>query len=131
MNWQPLVDRAVEARRRAYAPYSGFAVGSALLFEDGEIVTGGNVENASSSVTLCAERVALFAGVAAGRGKPVAAVVVAEATHPVPPCGPCLQALSEFAGPELPVLLVLARGGQVETRLGDLLPQPFHFDRVS
>jgi cytidine deaminase len=121
----------MSARRRAYAPYSGFPVGSAILFEDGQIVTGANIENASSSLTLCAERVALFAGVAAGRGRPVAVAVVAEASRPVPPCGPCLQSLSEFAGPELPILLLQPDGRRDETRLGNLLPQPFAFDRVS
>jgi cytidine deaminase len=131
MNWEPLVAAAVAARARAYAPYSGFPVGSALLFADGSIVAGSNVENASSGLTLCAERVALFAGVSAGRGRPVAVVVVAEANRPVPPCGSCLQALSEFAGPELPILLLMPNGRRDETRLGDLLPQPFAFDRVS
>jgi len=131
MNWQPLIEAAVTARGRAYAPYSGFTVGSALLFDNGEIVSGANVENASSSLTLCAERVALFAGVAAGHGRVVAAVVVAEAARPVPPCGPCLQSLAEFAGQDLPILLVLPNGRRDETRLGDLLPQPFAFDRVS
>lgn len=131
MEWEALVRAALEARGRAYAPYSGFPVGSALLFDDGTIVSGANVENASSSLTLCAERVALFAGVAAGHGRPVAVVVVAEASRPVPPCGPCLQSLAEFAGLALPILLVLTDGRRDETRLGSLLPQPFAFDRVS
>ena len=132
MDWQPLISAATAARERAYAPYSGFPVGSALLFEDGTIVPGANIENASSSLTLCAERVALFAGVAGGHGKPVAGVVIAEAVHkPVAPCGPCLQALAEFAGQDLPLLLLLPDGRRDETTLGDLLPQPFAFDRVS
>ncbi len=132
MDWKPLAAAAIAARGRAYAPYSGFPVGSALLFEDGTIVAGANVENASSGLTLCAERVALFAGIAGGHGKPVAGVVIAEAAHrPVAPCGPCLQALAEFAGPELPLLLLLPDGRRGETTLGELLPQPFAFDRVS
>lgn len=130
MDWEALVAVAVAARGRAYAPYSGFPVGSAILFADGEIVAGSNVENASSSLTLCAERVALFHGVSAGHGRPVAVVVVADGSRHVPPCGPCLQSLAEFAGPDLPVLLVLPDGRRDHTRLGSLLPHPFAFDRI-
>ncbi len=96
-----LVQLAREAALRAYAPYSGFRVGAALLLEGGAIVTGCNVENSSYSVTVCAERTALFRAVAERGPKPrIEAVAVANLNQaPSPPCGACRQALSEFALP--------------------------------
>jgi cytidine deaminase len=120
----PLVRAARAARRRAYAPYSGFKVGAAVR-AGGEVHAGCNVENASYGLTVCAERVAVAGAVAAGARRLEAAVVASATEPPTPPCGMCLQTFAEFAGPDLPVTLVGARGGRVETTLGELLPRAF------
>ena len=119
-----LVTAARAVRRRAYAPYSRFQVGAALL-AGGRVFEGCNVENASYGLTVCAERNAVGAMVAAGVTR-IDAVAVASATvPPTPPCGMCLQTLAEFAGPGLPVTLAGGRGSRVETTLGELLPRAF------
>jgi cytidine deaminase len=118
------VPAARSARRRAYAPYSGFRVGAAVL-AGGRIFEGANVENASFGLTLCAERAAVTAAVLAGRRDLQAVAVASGTVPPTPPCGMCLQTLAEFAGPELPVTLAGARGSRVETTLGELLPRAF------
>ncbi len=121
----PSLARAARAvRERAYAPYSRFRVGAAVL-AGGAIHRGANVENASYGVTLCAERAAVAAAVAAGARRLEAVAVASGTADPIPPCGVCLQTLAELAGPELPVLLLGARGARVETTLGALLPRAF------
>jgi cytidine deaminase len=118
-----LVAAARSARTAAYCPYSGFAVGAALEAEDGRIFTGCNVENASYSLTICAERAAILAAVGAGVRRFRRLVVVADADPPVSPCGACRQVLVEF-GRDLAVEGIGPRGSQ-RWNLEELLPDPF------
>jgi cytidine deaminase len=119
-----LIAAAVDARTRAVAPYSNFAVGSALETADGEIVTGCNIENATYGLTLCAERVAMFKALSDGRRRFTRVVVVADTSTPTPPCGACRQILWEFGG-DLEVILANLAGVHSRFRLQDLFPLPF------
>ena len=122
-----LVAAARAARERAYAPYPGYAVGAALLTADGSVVTAGNVENASYSLAICAERAAVAAAVAAGHLEFAAIAVAGPGRDPVPPCGACRQVLRELPpGPELVVLAAGEEGDNVlRTTIGALLPHGF------
>ena len=126
LNWQPLIDAAEAAQRNSYSPYSGFAVGAALLTADGSIIPGCNIENRSFGLTICAERTAVAAANAARHREFEALVVLAGSGPPVSPCGQCLDTLAEF-NPEIPILLISNGGQQEEMLLSDLLPQPFSF----
>jgi len=119
-----LVQTARDASERAYAPYSEFKVGAAVLCESGTVFTACNVENASYGLTVCAERAAIFGAVAAGERRFRALAVYADADEPAPPCGACLQVLSEFAD-DLPIYLAGRGGGWREVRLRELFPVPF------
>ena len=120
----PLVTAARKARRRAVAPYSTFKVGAALEAEDGTVIEGCNVENASYGLTMCAERVAMFSALAQGHRKFRRIAVVADTDAPTPPCGPCRQILWEFGG-DLQVTLANLRRVTGNHRMADLLPLPF------
>ena len=125
-----LLRAARAVRRRAHAPYSGFRVGAAILDDDGRIHVGCNVENASYGLTVCAERNAVAAAVAAGARKIRAVAVVTAATPPATPCGACRQVLAELGRPETAVYLVGPTGARVATHdLGALLPEAFTFSR--
>jgi cytidine deaminase len=122
-----LIEAAKSACDRSYAPYSNFRVGAAIAGDDGTIITGCNVENASYGLTICAERAAVFAAVAAGvRAIPRIAVAVAtpaDSMSALMPCGACLQVLAEFMHPDGKVLIA----GNGEFALRDLLPHSFAF----
>ncbi|HXP92489.1 MAG TPA: cytidine deaminase [Candidatus Binatia bacterium] len=120
-----LYARAKDVRRQAYAPYSRFEVGAALLTIDGRIFTGVNVENASYSTTVCAERAALAAAVTAGARAFSAIAIAGPPGARTPPCGACRQALAEF-GESLIVIFGDENEGLIEMRLDELLPQAFH-----
>jgi cytidine deaminase len=127
-----LVNRARAAMAQAYAPYSKFHVGAALLFADGTVVSGANVENASYGLALCAETVAVSSAMAAGRRDGLVAVAViggmqGEPRETVTPCGRCRQVLNELAqlGETDPIVWCAGGGEIMETRLSALLPHAF------
>lgn len=123
-NLEALLQAAKEAQKRAYVPYSRFAVGAALLTASGKVFTGCNVENASYGLTICAERVAVGCAVAAGERDFVAMAIVAPSPGPVSPCGACRQVLVEF-NPKMRLILANLQGEVLETTAGDLLPGAF------
>jgi len=120
---QQLVTQAIEVARRAYAPYSKFLVGAVLVGKDGRIFAGCNVENISFGLTICAERNAVFAAVAAGCRDYEKIVIVADTEVPASPCGACRQVLAEF-NPDLKVVLANFRGQSETFHLAQLLPRP-------
>ena len=119
-----LRERALLAMERAYAPYSNFQVGAALLGSDGSITSAGNVENAAFPAGTCAERAALACAVASGVRSFRALVIATSAEEPTSPCGMCRQALVEFS-PELDIISVTRAGKEARWRLGELLPHAF------
>ena len=123
-----LIGAAREAAAKSYSPYSKFAVGAALRFSDGNIVTGTNIENASYGLALCAETVAVAKAMAAGvRGGLEAVAVTGPGPDPITPCGRCRQVLNELAqlGGTDPVVLCTGPDDVHEVRLSDLLPHAF------
>ncbi|MBN1920746.1 MAG: cytidine deaminase [Anaerolineae bacterium] len=118
-----LIHEATLARTRAYAPYSNYQVGAAILTEDGQLFTGGNVENAVYPLGMCAERVAIATAIATGARRIVALAVVT--ANGGTPCGACRQVLREFADVDIPVLIGTPDGAYHELRLEELLPESF------
>lgn len=130
MDKKELIRLAFEARENAYAPYSHFLVGAALLAKDGRVFTGCNIESASYTPTQCAERTALGKAISEGvREFSMLAVVGAKAgtrnTLVTSPCGVCRQMLYEFCSPHMPVIMAKAEDDYVEMTLGQLLPLGF------
>ncbi len=119
-----LIEEAAEAMKRAYAPYSGFRVGAALLTKRGNVYSAANLENASSGASICAERVAIAKAASEGEREFEALAVVANAEEPVAPCGICRQTLLEF-GEEIKVIMANARGEAEIATAGELLPRGF------
>jgi len=120
-----LIEEAKKARELAYAPYSKFKVGAALLTKNGEIFKGCNIENAAYSMCNCAERTALFKAVSEGEKEFVAIAVVADTNRPVPPCGACRQVISELCPKDMKVILSNLKGDLQELTVQDLLPGAF------
>ena len=127
VDYTVLVAQAMEARSRAYCPYSGFAVGAAVLGASARVFLGCNIENAAYSATICAERTALVSAYAAGERQIVALAVVAETPGPVSPCGVCRQVLLELA-PGCAVALANTHGALFLTTPQELLPGGFTGD---
>lgn len=121
-DYEKLLKRARDAREKAYAPYSGFKVGAALLTAGGHIITGGNVENASYGLSICAERAALFTAVAEGQ-RDIRAIAVA-ARVPTAPCGACRQVMMELA-PDADVITEEEDGSLRVQKVRELLPDAF------
>lgn len=119
-----LRERALAAMERAYAPYSTFKVGAALLASDGSVTEGCNVENAAYPAGICAERGAVAAAIARGVRDFEAIAIASEAEEPTPPCGICRQVLQEFA-PHLAVISVTRGGREARWTLAELLPKAF------
>ena len=128
MSIESLLEAARAARLAAYAPFSGFAVGAAVLADDGRIFAGCNVENRSFGLTLCAERGAVAAAIAAGARSFRAIAVVTDAEPPAAPCGLCRETLAEFCADDLPVHLEGRDGERLTVTLGELLPNRFALD---
>ncbi len=124
MKESELIEKAKKARLHAYAPYSRFKVGAALLAKSGKVYTGANVENAAFGLTVCAERVALFKAVTNGEKNFVKIAVVADRDEPVTPCGACRQVLSEFAS-GLKIICGNLKGKTRGYSLRELLPETF------
>jgi cytidine deaminase len=127
MDKQQLIQLALDAREKAYAPYSHFKVGSALLDRDGQVHLGCNVENAAYSPTNCAERTALFRAIADGKPPKtfLAIAVVGDTPQPISPCGVCRQVLIELCAPNMPVYMANLHGSIVEMTISELLPGAF------
>lgn len=119
-----LIASAIEAQKNAYAPYSKFTVGAALLTKDGQIISGANVENASYGATICAERSALCAAVSLGHREFLAIGLVTDCAESAWPCGVCRQVLAEFA-PNMPVYSSNAAGDVEMCTVSELLPKRF------
>ncbi|MCY8042247.1 cytidine deaminase [Bacillus spizizenii] len=125
MNKQELITEALKARDMAYAPYSKFQVGAALLTKDGKVYRGCNIENAAYSMCNCAERTALFKAVSEGDTEFQMLAVAADTPGPVSPCGACRQVISELCTKDVIVVLTNLQGQIKEMTVGELLPGAF------
>jgi cytidine deaminase, homotetrameric len=121
-----LIDEAIQAREKAYVPYSNFKVGAAALFEDGKIYSGCNIENASYGATNCAERTAIFNAVAKGNRVLKAIAVIGDTNSFTSPCGICRQVIAEFAeSPEIKIIIIKNHKEYIVKTLDEILPGSF------
>ncbi len=125
MNEKDLINEAFEAQKKSIAKYSGFRVGAALETADGKIYRGANIENASYSLTVCAERTAMFSALLAGERKFKRIAIVSDSQNITAPCGACRQVLNEFCDEDFEVLMANNDGDFVVKTLGELLPYGF------
>ncbi len=125
MNEEAIIQAATAARERAYAPYSNYQVGAAVLAASGRIYSGCNVENASYGLSICAERVAISCAVAAGERSFRALAIAGGGELPAMPCGACRQFIAEWGDASLPVFIVSSQGQRLDLTFGELFPHPF------
>lgn len=126
MDIEILIDEAIQAREKAYVPYSNFKVGAAALFEDGKIYSGCNIENASYGATNCAERTAIFNAVAKGNRVLKAIAVIGDTNSFTSPCGICRQVIAEFAeSPEIKIIIIKNHKEYIVKTLDEILPGSF------
>ncbi|NHM30355.1 cytidine deaminase [Neobacillus terrae] len=125
MNINELIEEAKKAREMAYVPYSKFPVGAALLFSDGKVYRGCNIENAAYTMCNCAERTALFKAFSEGDKKYSMLAVVADTDRPCSPCGACRQVIAELCDKEMKVVLTNLQGDIQELTVRELLPGAF------
>ncbi|HOV98071.1 MAG TPA: cytidine deaminase [Bacteroidota bacterium] len=123
-DYRRLSQAALEARKMAYAPYSKFRVGAALLGKSGKIYTACNIENSSFNLTICAERVALFKAISEGEKDFAAIAIASDSDHYTSPCGACRQVINELAG-NIPCIMVDKHGKYIVRKLNFLLPIAF------
>ena len=125
MDYKLLADKAVEAKSKAFPPYSNFHVGAALLTEDNKIYSGCNVEVSSYSLTICAERNAVFKAVSEGERKFTAIAIASDEENFCPPCGACRQVLQDLCGSEIDIIMINQKKELKIMKLAELLPLPF------
>ena len=125
MDKNTLVEKAIEARSKAYVPYSKFQVGAAIITSNDKVFLGCNIENASYGLTNCAERTAIFKAVSEGDQEIKAIAVVADTEGPVSPCGACRQVIAEFATDDTKIYLANLNGDVKETTISEILPGYF------
>ncbi len=125
---EDLIVRARHAQQNAYAPYSQFKVGAAIVTEDGQVFTGCNVENSTFGATSCAERNAVYCAICAGAQVFTKIVIVTDSEEPVMPCGICRQVLYEF-NPDIEIIAVNASGKKDRVRLSEILPKGFELEK--
>jgi cytidine deaminase len=124
-DYQELIELAIKSKENAYAPYSNFRVGAALMTEEGKIYTGINIENATYGATCCGERTAVFKAVSEGARKLKAIAIAGDSEDVCYPCGICRQVLAEFGDDEMVVICTSKNGNYKEYKLGELLPNAF------
>jgi len=124
VKYEKLIHAAEEARKRAYAPYSKFKVGAAVLTFEGKIFTGCNIENASFGLSICAERVAIFKAISEGYSRFKAIAIIGDTNQPCTPCGACRQVILEF-GEDIKVVMSNMKGKVAIKRIDKLLSQAF------
>ncbi|MGN0143776.1 MAG: cytidine deaminase [Clostridium sp.] len=130
MDYKNLIKTALDYRERAYAPYSKFKVGAAVLFKSGKIYGGCNVENASFGATNCAERTAIFTGIANGESEIRAIAIVGSAEEHTYPCGICRQVLCEFGDENVEVILAKSADDYIVSTLKEIMPGAFRKENI-
>ena len=128
--YKQLILKAMEAREKAYCPYLNFKVGAAILFENGKIYTGSNIENASFGATNCAERTAIFTGIHDGAKEIKAIALIGDINNYTFPCGICRQVMQEFCGSDFVIIVAKSTDDYKQYTLAELLPEGFGGDSI-